>query len=495
MTCRARAIAPEMTPAPTRIQRKCACGAKSSDGGSCPSCAEEKLKRKIAIGPVNDPLEREADRIADDVMRGRAGSITTGTGLAAATTRRSRQSATQSAERSAPAIVHQVLERPGRPLETSARHFFERRFNRDFGTVRIHADAEAATAARAVNAHAYTVGNHVVFGEGRYAPANHAGRRLLAHELTHVVQQGSALRRDSISPPITGSGPTDEEEEKDEDGQAVQRMQRHVAIVGSDEAGPNADLTGEEEAREYRLAEREKKLAECKKANPDPEVCDPETPPDWSSFTSTAPANARFGAATFSSIKALNVPSTKCEQDILGFSSGQARRFQGVLDPAKSSVKDEFRNATDPTKNGVAAIITECESKFQPGLEGGWFRLSANPPGCPASIQPRRDRATKKSECTTLVAKDFNDRAAAESARLLKHEQTHLALTCAMAKKGNDALNAGKTFAQVDAVIHSKLSTTQGQYDGQTNHGCNAAPQATWETNIANDLPAVRLFR
>ena len=72
------------------------------------------------------------------------------------------------------------------------RTFFEPRFERDFSQVRVHADAHAAESAQAVQALAYTVGSDIVFGAGQYAPATTAGQRLLAHELTHVVQQGAS---------------------------------------------------------------------------------------------------------------------------------------------------------------------------------------------------------------------------------------------------------------------------------------------------------------
>ncbi|MFY1825796.1 eCIS core domain-containing protein [Myxococcus fulvus] len=77
----------------------------------------------------------------------------------------------------------------GHPLESSARAFFEPRFGHDLGGVRIHTDAKAAASARALQARAYTVGSDIAFQEGAYSPATHAGRRLLAHELTHVLQQ------------------------------------------------------------------------------------------------------------------------------------------------------------------------------------------------------------------------------------------------------------------------------------------------------------------
>ncbi len=66
----------------------------------------------------------------------------------------------------------------------------EPRFGHDFSGVRVHTDSRAAESARAVNAHAYTVGNDIVFAPGKYQPDAHSGRELLAHELAHTVQQG-----------------------------------------------------------------------------------------------------------------------------------------------------------------------------------------------------------------------------------------------------------------------------------------------------------------
>lgn len=84
-----------------------------------------------------------------------------------------------------PPIVHEVLRSPGQPLDSATREFMEPRFGHDFSRVRVHTDAKAAESARVIGARAYTAGQDVVFGKGEYA----AGKSLLAHELTHVVQQ------------------------------------------------------------------------------------------------------------------------------------------------------------------------------------------------------------------------------------------------------------------------------------------------------------------
>ncbi|WPB55028.1 DUF4157 domain-containing protein [Xylophilus sp. GOD-11R] len=120
-----------------------------------------------------------------------------------------------------PASVQRVLSTGGSPLDAGARERFEPLFGHDFGQVRVHTDVAAAQSARSVNALAYTVGQHVVFGSGRYDTASQAGRGLLAHELAHTVQQrgaGGSLQRLSMD---DSGGPMEREAED-----ASQRVMR-----------------------------------------------------------------------------------------------------------------------------------------------------------------------------------------------------------------------------------------------------------------------------
>lgn len=91
--------------------------------------------------------------------------------------------------------VERVLRSSGQPLDSAARGFMETRLNQDFSGVRVHTGAEAGASAHAVRARAYTHGHHIVFGAGQFAPHTPDGRRLLAHELAHVIQQGGAMPR------------------------------------------------------------------------------------------------------------------------------------------------------------------------------------------------------------------------------------------------------------------------------------------------------------
>ncbi len=101
--------------------------------------------------------------------------------------------------------AERTISETGKPLESNTREFMEARFGTDFSGVRVHADAHAVESAEALNASAYAIGNDIVFGAGQYAPQNQAGRHLLAHELTHTLQQGGAptavARKPAPAPP------------------------------------------------------------------------------------------------------------------------------------------------------------------------------------------------------------------------------------------------------------------------------------------------------
>jgi peptidoglycan hydrolase-like protein with peptidoglycan-binding domain len=114
---------------------------------------------------------------------------------------------------SVPPIVHEVLRSPGQPLDRETRAFMEPRLGHDFSQVRVHADSKAVESARAVNALAYAVGKDIVFAERQHVPTSIDGRKLLAHELTHVVQQGSAENR--LSKLTVGSAKDQYEQEAD----------------------------------------------------------------------------------------------------------------------------------------------------------------------------------------------------------------------------------------------------------------------------------------
>ncbi len=168
-----------------------------------PKAAPRNARAKMVLSTPGDEYERQADQIADRVVGMQARSGRAG-GTAASP---------------APLLVDDALAAPGQPLDSGTRDFMEPRFGHDFSHVRVHSGTTAARSAQEVDARAYTVGHHIVLGAGQPATGTSEGRRLLAHELTHVVQQtgvGGAKR----SPGTHGMSP-----------KAVQPMvQRDLAI-------------------------------------------------------------------------------------------------------------------------------------------------------------------------------------------------------------------------------------------------------------------------
>jgi Domain of unknown function (DUF4157)/Novel toxin 16 len=182
------------------------------------SRAAGALQTKLAINKPGDQYEQEADRISEQVMRMEAPDIGHTAPLAIqrlcpeceeeAPQRKSARTGagvdTDQVQRGAGTKVDAVS--GGQPLTHAQRAFFEPRFGADFSRVRIHADSSADAAARAVGAHAYTLGSDIVFRGDHYHPHTFAGRQLLAHELTHVVQQGAGPRIQRLPVNENGEG-------------------------------------------------------------------------------------------------------------------------------------------------------------------------------------------------------------------------------------------------------------------------------------------------
>jgi hypothetical protein len=151
------------------------------------------------VSEVDDSLEREADHVADRVLGARRPSGGGDRGIEPA----ARSAAPRHGAATLPPSVERTLSRPGSALDHSVLADMEHQFGQDFSGVRIFTDPEAQRSARDVNARAYTVGNAVVFGAGWFTPHTAPGRRQLAHELSHVVQQSGGppiLQRDKDKP-------------------------------------------------------------------------------------------------------------------------------------------------------------------------------------------------------------------------------------------------------------------------------------------------------
>src|SRR5262245_39944768 len=148
------------------LQRKCTCGNHTMAGGECQECSRKRqfgLQTKLKVSEPGDVYEQEADRVAEQVLATPAHTGVSGT--YPPIQRFAGQSTGQMD--AAPGSVDQVLASPGRPLETALRQDMEQRFGHDFSRVRVHTDKEADKSTATLHAKAYTLGNDIVFSEGR----------------------------------------------------------------------------------------------------------------------------------------------------------------------------------------------------------------------------------------------------------------------------------------------------------------------------------------
>jgi hypothetical protein len=264
------------------LQRKCACGGNPGASGECEEC-----RRKRLAGPGNgiqawdgvnrpgDRWEAEAERVAESVLADHAPHPVSRDA--------SPQQPLMRAAVSTPALgdvppgVRETLASAGQPLDADVRDFMETRFGHDFSHVRVHTGQRAAESARDVDALAYTAGRNIVFGAGQYAPDTHSGRRLIAHELAHTIQQGSGMppvRRQTTpfsvsglyqgrgepgeanfvyfdlgrpspadNPPQNGLDPAEEDKVRDKASEAVAANDQEISLYGyaSEEGGASVN--------------------------------------------------------------------------------------------------------------------------------------------------------------------------------------------------------------------------------------------------------------
>jgi hypothetical protein len=238
------------------VPRKCACGGSAGFSGECEECKRRKMLGRAlqptrAINEPDDEYEREADRVAEQVMRmPEPARESGGAGLRVPPlVQRRVNGAGRPGKRgtpgtpgmlgagAAPSLVDEVLASPSQPLDAAARTFLEPRFGESLHDVRLHTDVRAQQAARSIDARAFTVGRHIVLGAREYVPHSTAGTHLLAHELTHVLQQtgGASVLARKSSAALSWSGPSTN---LDESAVAV------TEEVVADQAESAAEVTG-----------------------------------------------------------------------------------------------------------------------------------------------------------------------------------------------------------------------------------------------------------
>jgi hypothetical protein len=483
--------------APLAIQRTCACGGSGGESCSCHDHDDETIHTK--------PAPTRASRAPDMA------------------------SALAAADRARGAGV---------PLSPAVRSYFEPRFAHDFSNVRVHADDSAATAARGIQARAYTLGQNVVFGAGEFAPDSDRGMRLLAHELTHVVQQSGGAAPAAIAPKLIatpGATPTiqrdaarvatiDATAQKLIDVAANSRTDAGVRavslvwgilqayypaeskalwvnVVSYEEATPGLATTqtgtgassqgkivvgkdfrehsteGEFEQRVADVGNVVKKIELWRRGKDVPASCEPTRRLTWADFKGAVGAWTAFTAF-----------------DHTLETVGGEQVVRATFAPSRSYVKAAVKDPANRATSGCGAAIKGCETLLA-GKKNVTLPLAAGTT-CAAGVKPDPSVvATSSAECSSVLGPECDRTRQAESERLLRHEQLHFDIACLLAQKGTRAISLKPTeAARILQAVKDKaheLTNDNGAYDSETDHSCNASGQAAWDQSVARGMPMV----
>lgn len=452
-----------------------------------------------AIGAFDDPAERAAERSADLAVAGPQRAIPQG----AARSIQDHSATPAGGLVTAPPSVHAVLASGGTPLAAGVKRDMEQRFGWDFARVRVHADAAGVRSARELQAHAYTAGEHIVFGAGRYAPSSTEGRHLLAHELAHVVQQagtGAAAARVIRRAPVYYRALT----WQDFQGTAVEAAPESAGILSRFEFPSFASVTDTTNTKR-----------KCGRGR------------DASTFFKVT---MELDPAQADNIKAYMDPAA----------SWLKMRFKddGTLECTKQAeqCKRDFDRSAALVAANCEATVKGCEDSFKTSKGEREFTIGdkrlilRTPEQCrPMLADPCRNELMKeattrqgsrvartKDDCTKGFFTQCKADEKVQKDKLLEHEQGHFDITNELAKRARPEIKAKAATVKVEetgcgeaaatrtatasydrlytdftALLDAWLATkerAQTDYDNQTGHGVNALKQKAWETLIRNGL-------
>jgi len=480
------------------LQRKCACGGPAGFSGGCEACGEKRFG-----------LQRRAAGLDAGIV---------------------------------PPIVHEVLRSPGAPLEPGTRAFMEPRFGHDFGHVRVHADTHTAQSADAVNALAYTVGRDVAFAAGRHTPHTDQGRRLLAHELAHVLQQDAIARFRSADEALTLGDPDDPAERQADrvSGQTTADPPIYLEANGVSESpsrhfGPNRNLLAQDSSNVLRPFVQRKPSASGNLAFAALAAEFDVKPPDSTSNEPdrSRPSPSATDAGSASPSTAENVSKPICEPNTpLTWQEFQAKPSEGLtidkergqlsetqaetacgIVPAYQVVDDAlvpmtlgakfwaeqswglsiYKFPDDPFENGLIKDVGYCKESFADGSKGPYSFMLFNCANLPWP-KAKDAQGCESDKVMNQYMKIREER----SQEVLKHEQGHFDITCAMATNGTAALS----LFPVDDVINrkncadkyeKKEQELQLSYDSEAGRSFNTCDaQKRWNDKLNAGLPTER---
>jgi hypothetical protein len=426
-----------------KVQRRCACG------GGCPACRETAaLQAKLEIGDPDDRFEREADRVAREVMGGwpaqqlavprvqrmaDSGLELEEEDKAAIRTKPAAAPSAHASRLTPPHVASITNPASGTRLPEPARAVMEERFGSDFGAVRIHTGDDAADLNARLSSRAFTYGRDIWFGAGE-SPSD---LPLLAHELVHVLQQNGYARR------------------------LVQRQTLTPAQLGSITALtlPGGGVLPEEFMSLWLI----------------PQQCDPFRALTLADFAEDASLPAGMAGRTRADIVSITV------HGVAGF---------GAKFLSTSALLPSHKHPDDRSKSPCGTLVKNCVAEFNAGRTAFSF---SNKSKC-AAAPSLAGRATSVDECESVCGADCDKAAKEDSTRVLAHEQLHFDIACVVVAKANLAFWRAGLPAHINvAAIKKVKDKVNSDYDRDTGHGCDPAQQQAWEDRVRRQfLPGVK---
>lgn len=344
---------------------------------TAPRPAAPTLQAKLTVNEPDDAFEQEADAVADSVMRAPAAATPPPPPDEQLTAGRSVQAKGDVGGPVSDGTQEQIarMQSGGQPLPDSERAFFEERMGADFSGVRVHPDGEAADTAQDLSARAFTVGNHIAFNEGEYQPGTSEGRHLLAHELTHTVQQGAAetvatkrIQRKEERDAEEGEEPTPEEKAAAlAAAQAAEAIATQAHSTGETQAGQSrneATTKQEETGQVMAVATQTSQEANAKvqEGEAKKQALAAEKPMDGAGAKPPAEAEPKAAAAA-------PQPAAKGAGDGAGERENTADKapasaeadpgFQGMKEKSQSAAKQESAHDPAEKKAGEAQAAAQ----------------------------------------------------------------------------------------------------------------------------------------
>jgi Domain of unknown function (DUF4157) len=296
----------------------------------------------------------------------------------------------------APPLVYQVLGTAGGRLDPAARSYLEPRFNYDFSAVRVHDDADADAASAAVGARAFTVGHHIAFAAGAYAPHTEDGRRLIAHELAHALQQGGGVRGDGPAVPtglaVLAVGETDDPLERAADAMAGQVMRTPAGAAGLVPAAGGARA---------QVQRQDAAAGPANVADLDQQYRDAVLAGDWTT------AAERLNSFNFEDIQ-VRLARLSPEQ--------VADLHRGAIDNRRVGPQSQVAQLSDPDRPR-ASFLPPAASVTPPPSAGPASRAAAGPAPSPAAHGPAGDQAVARMPGLDRLAEAYGRASIAQGVR------------------------------------------------------------------------------